>query len=131
MAMAAEKLAEKSEEVFVLTEPKDGDEKFRHYSPSEQKLFKLLPKDGSRIASDVLTQLRKKKYKWDIEHMRNAVSVTMASLMNKIDENHEPFILLKTAQKGPYPVEFWLEALAPNMRSQHSRDQRRERVLRR
>jgi hypothetical protein len=82
-----------------------------NYSRGERQLFELLPKDGTKISSTDLTASREKRYKWDIDNPRNAVSVTMTSLMQKIVRNREPFRLRKTPQRGPYPVEFWIEML--------------------
>ena len=119
--------AEKTEEMSFVLNLKASFKEYQNYSKSEQKLFDLMPKDGVKISSIDLTEKRRKKWKWNIEHGRNAVSVTMGSLMRKIDNNREPFILLKSEQKGPYPLEFWLEWLPVSQRSLRSRMLRRER----
>jgi hypothetical protein len=87
---------------FVLTP------KFRNYSRSERELFELMPRNGSKISSKDLTDLRHRKFDWDIMNPRNAVAVTMHSLRIKVERNREPFSIYKTKQCGPYPVEFWI-----------------------
>lgn len=93
---------------FVLTKkpPK------MNYSKSEIELFSLMPQNGGKINSTELVEARIKQYNWDIANPRNALAVTMDSLIGKIELNREQFRLRKSKKHlGPYPIEFWLERL--------------------
>jgi hypothetical protein len=78
------------------------------YSKGEMMLFKMLPKDGSRITSEQLASAKQKKSEFEITYPRNSIASTMKSLMMKIEKNREPFRVVKTQQRGPHPTQFWI-----------------------
>jgi hypothetical protein len=78
------------------------------YSRTEKMLFSLIPKTGKPISSVALANARQKKSDSEIFFPRNSISAAMSSLMRKIEKNKEPFRILKSPQKGPYPSEFWI-----------------------
>lgn len=74
------------------------------YSTSETKLLSLIPK-GVRPISTI--ELVDKLYDGNPPmHPRQTVTSIMASLMRKVAINREPFIIAKSDQRGPYPVEY-------------------------
>ena len=81
------------------------------YSNSEMILFKFLPRDGSRISSVRLTQLkaRLEGKEWGVVHPRNTVTVTMRHLIDKVKKNREEFEVRQSRRRGPHPVEYWIE----------------------
>jgi hypothetical protein len=95
----------KDKEPFVLLERESTP-----YSKSEREMFQLMPKDGTKVSTKELAEMRQKvRRDRPIEHGRPAVNVIMTSLMNKIKDNKQSFVLRKSKPKGPYPVSFWLE----------------------
>lgn len=74
------------------------------YSSMEAKLLGLLPKRGRSISSSDLAEVY---YNGRAPHnARGSVRSVMESLIRKIDDNKEPFAILKTDRSGPYPVEY-------------------------
>jgi len=78
------------------------------YSPSEEKILKLIPKNGSRVSSEELLKLfygRKQRPFF----ARNVIIGTLRSLARKMEKNHDPYRLHKSERKGPKPIDFWIE----------------------
>lgn len=77
------------------------------YSEAEKKLFGLLSTRERRSTSE-LVQL-----KYDGEtvpfHAKGIIRAIANSLTAKVERNGEPFTIMKSARRGPYPVEFWIE----------------------
>jgi hypothetical protein len=74
----------------------------------EQALFRLLLSRPKRSApSDWLTvQVYKALGKELPKSSRVTVNGTLRSLIKKVEENREPFRIIKTNGKGPYSSEF-------------------------
>lgn len=80
------------------------------YSPAERMLFDFLPKDGRKITSTKLVDMRKKKKNdWEVGSARRVVTVTMQHLIRKIKINREEFEIKSSSRRGPYAMEYWLE----------------------
>lgn len=73
------------------------------YSDKEAKLLVLLSKRA--MSSSELTQ---KLYDGEEipHHARESVTSMLRSLIKKVEINNEPFIITKTAQRGPYPTQY-------------------------
>jgi hypothetical protein len=77
------------------------------YSPSERRAFHAVPQDGTPINTlDIIERVYKENKPF---HARQMILGVMTSLANKIDANHEAFMILKTKRAGPNPISFWLE----------------------
>jgi len=81
-----------------------------NYSVSERELFRLLPKNGSKISSTKLTELKMKMLgDWDVEHPQKNVTIAMTSLRKKVEVNREAFRICRTKRCGPHPIQYWVE----------------------
>ncbi len=78
------------------------------YSTMEERLFRLLPKDGSRISTDVLVGRYYKERSAPMNPM-NVIVGAMKSLSEKATRNKEPFRIQRTELRGPHPAEWWIE----------------------
>lgn len=78
------------------------------YSPSERRVFGILSGSGTVTAEEISRRMYARG-KAPYHAVRVAMSTTKA-LGEKIRMNREPFVLKKSARKGPYPIHFWLEA---------------------
>jgi hypothetical protein len=90
---------------------KKGDDMSRQqiaYSPAEERLLKLIPRNGRRITTDKLTamqyQHRQKPFNADA-----IVRATLRSLMKKVEFNQERYRIVKGPQRGPHTSEIWSE----------------------
>jgi oligoribonuclease NrnB/cAMP/cGMP phosphodiesterase (DHH superfamily) len=79
------------------------------YSKSEKMLFKFLPKNGNRISSQRLVEMKKKVDAWSVVHPRNNITVTMRNLMEKVKDNREGFEIKQSKRRGPHSIEYWIE----------------------
>ena len=79
------------------------------YSKGEMRLFKMMPKDGTRVTTQDLVG---RKSWGGIEFPRNSLNVTINSLREKVAKNKEAFKIMKTKQRGPHPIEYWIERAA-------------------
>jgi hypothetical protein len=77
------------------------------YSPSERRLLDLI-KYGQKIST---SELLEGMYEGEYEpfHGRGSVNATLSDLIRKVDLNREPFVIRKSARRGPYPVSVWRE----------------------
>lgn len=75
------------------------------YTSKEERLLKLIPRNGERISTDVLT---KKFYQRDIPaNGQQMVTNCMRSLVNKVKKNREGFKIKRTDWERP--IQFWIE----------------------
>jgi len=77
------------------------------FSELEQRLFDLLPKDGSRVTSRDLIE----KY-YGAERPFNARAIVIDRLKTiaaKAEHANAPWRVCKGPRVGPHPMEFWLE----------------------
>lgn len=82
------------------------------YSVSEKRLFALLSEEP--ISSETLSE---KFYSKHPEpgasqmpfHGRKIIIGMVTSIQRKMDVNKEPFRLVKSDPRGPYPINVWLE----------------------
>lgn len=78
------------------------------YSPLEQKILENIPEDGRRVSTiDLVHNVYPPG-----EAPRNARESILGganSLIEKSDENQEPWELFKGKQRGNQPVYFWRE----------------------
>lgn len=80
------------------------------YSPGEQRIFRLLPKDGRPRTSAIITKLFYGMALDEVPiHGRKIVIGLLSSLMKKSDINSETFCVRKTRRSGPIPMSFWIE----------------------
>jgi len=78
-----------------LTKPKTV-----KYSPSEEKIFLLIPRAPRQISMDALTH---KFYDGNIRPGgQNTVSVMLNLLIKKVDYNKEAFKIVRTGRAGPH-----------------------------
>ena len=80
------------------------------YTRPERELFELIPKDGTRISSARLANLRQIASNWAIDHQRNNVTTVMQSLIKKVNHNQENFQIKRTKRMGPHLAMYWIEA---------------------
>jgi hypothetical protein len=75
------------------------------YSPAEQKLFRLLPKNGNAIDSG---KLMDKFYGGDEMpvHGRTAMNVSLKRLMLKVQRNKEAFRIVRSERQGQQPIQW-------------------------
>jgi hypothetical protein len=79
------------------------------YSMTETHLFAKLPKNGRKVGSAKIAEMRADMGDWDVKFPLKNITVTMNRLMEKIDDNEEPFQLLKEDKRtGHHKVEYWL-----------------------
>jgi hypothetical protein len=75
------------------------------YSPTEERLLELLPRDGKHITTKQLTA---KFYKGRIApyHAQVYVGNAMRTLIDKTTKNREKF---KLKRQGTREIQFWIE----------------------
>ena len=71
-----------------------SDGSLEKYSPAEQKLFQLLTKTSAPISSTKLVGLFYNGKRMPV-HGRTSMNVSLKRLMQKIDQNKEPFRLVR------------------------------------
>jgi hypothetical protein len=78
------------------------------YSPSERRLFDVLPKNGEPLSS---TEIIEKVYgrKKRPYNARQVVVGTLVRLQDKLKVNHEDFRIKRSERRGPHPIEFRIE----------------------
>jgi hypothetical protein len=77
------------------------------YSPGEKKLFAMLSKDAQSSE-----ELSDKFYNGATHfpfHCRRTIIGLINSIQKKADVNNEPFRVVKSQPRGPYPINVWLE----------------------
>lgn len=82
------------------------------YSPTEQEIFRLLPRAESRkIDTETLTKkfYEMRKVKNLPYNGRIIVNGSVRSLMRKAVRNREPFKIMHTGRAGPHPAYVWIE----------------------
>jgi hypothetical protein len=84
---------------------KDG--KIR-YSPLETRILELIPKDGSKITTEEITN---KVYRPGEAPFNDRATVLhgLNRLIAKSDENEEPWEIFKSKRRGSQPAYFWKE----------------------
>lgn len=75
------------------------------YSIMEQRLLSLLRDQRLTSAELVKKHYRRRK---PLNAQATIVSV-MRGLSRKVQQNAEPFTILKSKRRGPHPIEFWKE----------------------
>ena len=84
------------------------------YTTLENRLFDWLPRNGKKVGSDYFVQKRKELSDWDVANPRKNITTMMQRLLDKIEENGEPFRIAKTEKApGHHKVEYWLEERPP------------------
>ena len=80
------------------------------YSKMEQKLFKLMPRNGKKISTKML---KERYYAAEQEEepfaARSIINSSLKALIEKIRRNKEPFIIQHTGRHGPNAAEIWIE----------------------
>jgi hypothetical protein len=85
--------------------PKLAEIKIIRYSPSEKKIFDLIPRTGKKIN---MTDLTNKFYNGELRPgAQNAVSVMLRSLIKKMNYNKEQFEIKRSGRAGPNSMEVW------------------------
>ena len=82
------------------------------YTMMENHLFAKLPKNGRKVDSADVAEMRKKMGDWDVKFPLKNITVTMQNLINKIDKNKEPFRIIKEDKVPGQPtkgVVYWVE----------------------
>ncbi len=81
--------------------------KDKRYSPKDSELFRLIPKGNKRIDS---TALADRYYNGKVPfNGRQCVMAGVRTLRAKIRYYREPFRLMISPRRGPWPVEVWIE----------------------
>lgn len=88
------------------------------YTMMENHLFDVLPKEGRaserRVGSAYLVEKRREMGDWDVQNPLKNITTVMQRLLEKIDENGEPFRIAKEGKyEGHHMVEYWLEEREP------------------
>jgi hypothetical protein len=84
------------------------------YTMMESHLFDVLPKNGKKVTSADMVEKRMEMGDWDVAHPRKNITTVMQRLLEKIDDNKEPFRIAKAGKEaGHHTVEYWLEERAP------------------
>ena len=83
--------------------------KDKRYSLKEHELFSKLPISTKEKGGITSTELAKKMYKHDEFHARAIIVGLIKSLQMKTKKYKEPFKIIKTERRGPYPLEVWIE----------------------
>ena len=78
------------------------------YSKGEQRVFEVLPKDGTKLDTVELTD-RVYGRKQRPYNARQSILGTLKSLAAKAKRNKEAFTLNKSERTGPHPIQFWIE----------------------
>jgi hypothetical protein len=73
-----------------------GDPRYSHY---EYRLFNSIPQDGSKIGTRELAEARRRLGNWDVNEPLKNISVMMNKLIAKIDDNNEPFQIVKDLRR--------------------------------
>lgn len=78
------------------------------YSEFEEKILSAIPKDGRKINT---LELVDKVYesKRTPRFARQSIMNSANILIQKTDENEEPFEIFKSTQRGSQPIYFWIE----------------------
>jgi len=89
------------------------------YTMMENHLFDVMPKEGRvkdrRVGSDFFVQKRLEMGEWDVKNPLKNITTTMQRLLEKIDDNGEPFRIAKAGkEEGHHKVEYWLEMRDPD-----------------
>jgi hypothetical protein len=80
-----------------------SDGKLEKYSPAEQKLFQLLRRTNDPINSTTLMELYYNGRRQPV-HGRTAMNVSLKRLMQKVDQNKEPFKIVRSKRQGGEPI---------------------------
>lgn len=78
------------------------------YSPTEERLLKLIPRFGEKITTKALAK-RFYRNREMPEHGQIYIANAMRSLGRKLVRNREKFKLMRTPQSGPREIQFWRE----------------------
>ena len=82
--------------------------KSRRYSLTEHRMFAKLPQNGKRVGTADIAKAHGAD--WDVLQPNKHVAVTMARLIEKVDDNKEPFKICKNDREpGQNRIEYWLE----------------------
>jgi hypothetical protein len=81
---------------------------FVKYSPSEKKIFALIPPNGESISMDKLTRKYYRGRGVIPPAGQNTVSVMLRALMRKVEYNKEPFRINRSGRSGPRSTEVWI-----------------------
>lgn len=81
--------------------------KYTKYSVSEKRLFEFIL-DRYPTSSEELTRKFYGKNAVPF-HSRKIIIGMITSIQRKMDANKEPFRLVKSDPRGPYPINVWLE----------------------
>lgn len=80
------------------------------YSERERNLFSLIPSDGSRVSSKIIIEKYWKNAGRDEPYNAHITAMgSIRSLKKKMRDNGEKMIVRTSQQRGPYPVDVWIE----------------------
>jgi hypothetical protein len=84
------------------------------YTTLENRLFDWIPRNGKKVGSDYFVQKREELGDWNVANPRKNITTMVQRLLEKIDENGEPFRIAKAEKTtGHHKVEYWLEERPP------------------
>jgi hypothetical protein len=78
------------------------------YSPLEQRILKLIPRDGRKINTLELASQVYDPGEAPV-NSRQTVLLAVTKLIYKSDENEEPWEIFRSKQKGSHPYYYWIE----------------------
>ena len=74
----------------------------------------MLQKNGKKVTSADIVEMRQALGDWDVAHPRKNITTVMQRLLEKIEDNNEPFRIAKAGkEEGHHTVEYWLEERVP------------------
>jgi len=97
------------------------------YTMMESHLFDRLPKNGKKVGSAEIVAMREDMGDWNVKFPLKNITVTMNRLREKIEDNGEPFCIMKDDKApGHHKVEYWIEARKTAHRKKGSLARRRK-----
>ena len=84
------------------------------YTMMENHLFDMFPQNGKKVDSNYFVEKRREMGDWGVQNPRKNITTTVQRLLEKIDDNGEPFRIAKAEkEEGHHTVEYWLEERPP------------------
>jgi hypothetical protein len=82
---------------------------YEPYNEAEQRLFEMIPLAPDRIDSKSLTKNFYKGLRKKPRFEQNTIIALVNTLQWKVEQNREPFRVIKSEPRGPHPIEVWVE----------------------
>lgn len=78
------------------------------FSPTEEKLLRIFPRDGQRVTTEKLTKIyyRGKEIP---RYGQIYIANTMRGLVSRVNPRRDGFKIKRTPKSGPRKIQFWAE----------------------